>query len=408
MQDGPIGRNRQLFDRVALYGVPKIELSADVPDTDDMLVCSNGDGEAALAACTREIELYRKSGKGGTRSLLVSLLDRGTIYGAQGHYDLALRDFSEAIRLGSDIETSYNMRGQTYGMMGDYDRAIADFTRAIRLEPKFAAAMFNRGQTYRAKGEYDLAIDDFSDAIRINPDYAAAYRMRGSANHSLKKYYTAIDDFSKAIELVPDYPAALNGRALSYMAKQDYAHAVDDFDQAIRISPAYFEALHNRDVAVKTQICAGLRGSPGDRAKACLAVIAERLCPLKYSALSRRHRFPKHISARGRGSAGASKQQDLDRVLNDLSEAVRLMPQNAATAYRMRSAIYVRLGDADRALSDITRAIELNRSPANYVIRSLIYTGNGDSDRAIADMMPRSNSIRVLPIFMCCVEMVGL
>src|ERR1017187_7906046 len=52
-------------------------------------------------------------------------LDRGRdAYGTRG-YDLAIAEFSEAIRLKPDLVEAYNNRGLSYDSKGDHDKAIA-------------------------------------------------------------------------------------------------------------------------------------------------------------------------------------------------------------------------------------------------------------------------------------------
>ena len=47
----------------------------------------------------------------------------------------------------------YNNRGIDHGERGEYDLAIKDFTKAIKLKPDYAFAYNNRGAVYRSKGE---------------------------------------------------------------------------------------------------------------------------------------------------------------------------------------------------------------------------------------------------------------
>jgi tetratricopeptide (TPR) repeat protein len=376
------------YDRFAMYGVPTLDVPAGASPDSDMFACSNGSGDTGIAACTREIDFDRKYGEGATSSLTTALLHRATMYGSQGLYDRAVQDFGEAIQI-NKWPAAYNWRGQTYGMKGDYDRAIADFNQAIRLDSNYAVAFYNRGQTYRAKGEYDLAIKDFSEAIRLNSDYILAYRMRGSAYSSIRKYDAAIDDFSKAIKLSPDYVAAFDGRGMAYLGKKEYERAIQDLDQAIRISPAYADAVHDRGIAINAQTCAGSRAPTQDRLNACRSLIGNS----SLSADVRADAYVEHALASATNAS--SSAEDANRIINDLSEAIRLSPPNAAPAYRARAAISFQRGDTDRALADITKTLELeSNSLADLAFRSLLYSSKGESDRATADL---DRAIRLMP-----------
>src|SRR5947209_16810985 len=69
-----------------------------------------------------------------------ALVRRGIGHGLEGACDLAVRDFSEVIRLCPDNPWGYVHRGTAYHSLGEYALAVADFTEAIRLDPAGARA----------------------------------------------------------------------------------------------------------------------------------------------------------------------------------------------------------------------------------------------------------------------------
>jgi len=89
-------------------------------------------------------------------------------------FDLAIADFTAALRLDPNNAKTYQERGVAYLSKGDLDKAIADFTQAIRLDPNDADAYYNRGYVYVTKKDYDRAIADFEAALRINPKHPNA------------------------------------------------------------------------------------------------------------------------------------------------------------------------------------------------------------------------------------------
>ena len=52
-----------------------------------------------------------------------------------GKYDLAIKDFNQAILFSPDDITPYVNRGYAYLEMKDWNRAIADFETALTLNP---------------------------------------------------------------------------------------------------------------------------------------------------------------------------------------------------------------------------------------------------------------------------------
>jgi tetratricopeptide (TPR) repeat protein len=67
------------------------------------------------------------------------------------NYDLAIADFSEAVRLNPNLPQAYSKRGDAYVNKGDFDKAIADYSDALRLNPNDTMAYYNRGSSYFIK-----------------------------------------------------------------------------------------------------------------------------------------------------------------------------------------------------------------------------------------------------------------
>lgn len=84
-------------------------------------------------------------------------------------YSLAVKDYTEAIRLNPKSYNAYFKRGSLYFAQQKYDEAINDYTKAIELDPKNAYAYNSRGEAHLKKNDRDLAIDDFRAALALNP-----------------------------------------------------------------------------------------------------------------------------------------------------------------------------------------------------------------------------------------------
>ena len=68
---------------------------------------------------------------------------RGYAYYALGKYELAIKDYDEAIRLKPDEVDEYNNRGVAYAYLKQYSKAQEDFDKAIRLKPDDPSAYYN-------------------------------------------------------------------------------------------------------------------------------------------------------------------------------------------------------------------------------------------------------------------------
>ena len=83
-------------------------------------------------------------------------------------YDQAVDNLTKQIR--SDPRAAlFTYRGNIRSARQEYDLAIADYTEAIRLDPESASAYYNRGNSWYDKHNNDQAISDHTEAIRLDP-----------------------------------------------------------------------------------------------------------------------------------------------------------------------------------------------------------------------------------------------
>ncbi|MDH6083955.1 tetratricopeptide repeat protein, partial [Umezakia ovalisporum] len=61
--------------------------------------------------------------------------NRGVVYGDQEEWDLAVADYTQAIKLNPNDAGAYHNRGVVYGKLGDINKAREDFQRAKQLYP---------------------------------------------------------------------------------------------------------------------------------------------------------------------------------------------------------------------------------------------------------------------------------
>lgn len=126
--------------------------------------------------------------------------------------ELALRDFTETIRLDPNAVDAYYGRAQVSMAQQDPDSAIADLDQAIRLTSQ-PYLFYLRGMAWydrymRASERIDpqdlkRAIADFSDAIRMAPYYDDAYRARAAARATDGDREGAAADLAAANDKAP-------------------------------------------------------------------------------------------------------------------------------------------------------------------------------------------------------------
>jgi len=59
--------------------------------------------------------------------------DSGKLYHIDGQHELAIQDYTEAIRLDPEYAKAYNNRGLTYQSLGQVEEAERDFAKAKEL-----------------------------------------------------------------------------------------------------------------------------------------------------------------------------------------------------------------------------------------------------------------------------------
>ena len=119
--------------------------------------------------------------------------------------DNAIADFSAVLGAKPDDAAILAERGQDYHMNQQFDLAVADFSAALKLNAS-PSILLQRASSLRAKGAYDLAIADCSaalasDAHDANLDVWDIYNERGYAEFLAARYDAAAADFDKALEL---------------------------------------------------------------------------------------------------------------------------------------------------------------------------------------------------------------
>jgi tetratricopeptide (TPR) repeat protein len=86
--------------------------------------------------------------------------------------------------LAPDYEDAFYDRGYCYGQIGNYQLAIADFSAAIRLNPNSADAYYYRGVAYQKMGNSDQAAADRATASHLAPHLLDRRRSAPTATTS--------------------------------------------------------------------------------------------------------------------------------------------------------------------------------------------------------------------------------
>ena len=95
----------------------------------------------------------------------------------------------------------YKHRGMAYFARSHYEEAIADFAESLRLDPKSYKAAYYEGIVCSVLERYPQAVDAFNKSLEINPYQPYCLFRRGQAYYHLEDYPQALGDCEAALAL---------------------------------------------------------------------------------------------------------------------------------------------------------------------------------------------------------------
>lgn len=292
------------------------------------------------------------------------LINRGSAYLELGRPQLALEDYSTAIRASPHVADTYVNRGAIYSGLARYHEALVDFNKAVELAPALPSAYVNRGLNYLRTSNVEQALRDLNKAIELDPQHANAYANRGLAYMRTSRLDAAQQDFSTAIQLSPGDVDNYVTRGVIYMRLKQFDKALLDFTQALTINPRLANAYFNRGLTYLN--LARLEEAEGDFAR----------------AITIRPNYASAYLYRGMISARSSR---LDDALQDFNRAIAANPQ-IDLGYLGRADVHRRQGRLQEATADYDRALVLNpRNADAYFGRGAVFADMNKGGAATAD-----------------------
>jgi len=268
----------------------------------------------------------------------------------------------------------------TRGALG---RAIEYFERAIALDPTFALAYANLGMAYTELVEggaiapdvaYERAAEVATEAMRLDPELGAAYCTMGHLKGIREFDWSGAEqNFKRALELSPNSSDTydLYGRLCAALARYDEALALHD--RARELDPL----VHRMD-GVTTLLRARRYAEAVHRAEDALDL------------------DPNYDRTRATLGWAYFLSGRKDEGLAQLERAVSLSPENTMWLGQLGEA-YAMAGKTAKARKILTELEVLARSVyvSPYHL-AYVYTGLGDTDRAM-DWLERAVAERTGP-----------
>ena len=304
----------------------------------------------------------------------------------------------------------------------EYIYAIYDYTQVIEnssRESQVRDAYYERGLTKEEMGDISGAIADLNEYVeryRIGP---RGYTVLGRLNFKVKDYLKSVSNYDKAITIGETYDWDLSffnkdanylGRATAKLKLKDYIGAIDDFDIVVKShsegkksinDESYARAYTQRGIA-KAQIKDYL-GAIDDQKKAMKiypskdGANSNNLSKIYYLAGDMVSSCSSLKIAKNMGHKDATKIFHSSRGTEICKSAEEKKKQGLLTAYEnwFKSAMEnIKKGYFKSAIYDFDMALTFNKSGDAYYNRGNAYRDLKDYRAAISDY---SKAIEINP-----------
>ena len=166
--------------------------------------------------------------------------------------DLSIKFYNDSLEVNSVNVEAYNNLGRIYlDYFGDINLALHNFSAAIKIAPQADYLHRNLGLAYKIAGDFDQAKISLNTSIVLNPKYSEAYWDLGDVHVQLHEYRDAKENLFQALELDQKFNKNKNNykilRAIGsyYMRVRDYSNAVIFFEKSLAIKKDYSDSYSN-------------------------------------------------------------------------------------------------------------------------------------------------------------------
>ena len=288
----------------------------------------------------------------------LDLYNQGLEHYKQNEYEKSIKKFSEAIHLKSDNPDYFNLRGWAYYALNKYEKALKNAGEAIALNSNEPEYFYFRGLVYYELKKYEKALNDANKAIKLNPDEPEYFNFKKE-----------IEDTKRAFEA-----DLLNRLSLTHFHQKRYEEAIEINNMAIELNPNNPEYLNLRKaiedaIKVNESDCSNLEKIK----KYFDNKDYERTIIQCNEAINSNETIADYYFYRGLSKQYSNKVYKNNSILNDFNIAIELNPDNPYIWSR-RGSLKVEIdyngNYIESAISDTSRAIEINSTKAEFYYRS--------------------------------------
>ncbi len=222
-------------------------LNADTAELAWERCSSPGAASQRVSQCTMVINFDGTSDERRAAALVA----RGSIRTTEGQYVRALADLGRALRIDANNAQVYLERGIIHQARGAYDIAVRDFDQALALAPGLQSALDRRAEAVQQRATaYIQEIAQLDEYLQQSPGNAELLNsrcwLRTVNNDNLD---LALADCNAALLAAPSDANALDSRGLVHLKRGDFAASLADYEAALVVEPERGHFLYGRGLA---------------------------------------------------------------------------------------------------------------------------------------------------------------
>ncbi|CEP15164.1 hypothetical protein [Parasitella parasitica] len=166
-------------------------------------------------------------------------IKKSDVYVEKGDLKTALANFEIVAQMDLMDAEAYYHRGQIYFVSGHHDLALKDYTESVRLDPTFVYSQIQLAVVEHKLGNHSKAVDIFLKASTQFPTCAEIYNFYGEILIDKGKTQGAIGMFTKAMALDPTHPIPyINKAMILYQNLGKPEEAIQLCKNALDVDPA--------------------------------------------------------------------------------------------------------------------------------------------------------------------------
>ena len=329
-----------------------------------------GNLQTALASAEEAVKL--------SPQLPAALLTHAALQIANNSPETALEDVQQVLKNSPNHAKAYEVQGIAFNLLKRADEAQTSFAKALELNPRQITTLMHLSRLDVSRKDFPTALNHLNQLLAIDPTYAPALLLRADLQANAKQISETLADLSTVLRYQPH-------NLTVHQMRVKYLKHVEQLDAFIdELEKQRTQVSATRQTALLFELAMLYHSQPN--AEKAVACFTEVLSLAPQDALARRYRADNYVQLNQLAEAAADYQtavttmpQDIgllnnyawllctapeDKLRNgkralEMAElACRASQYSDAAQLSTLAAAYAELGDFDKALEWIGKALE--------------------------------------------------